>query len=93
MKGIAFAIVLSTTIALPAFAQGTSDSTQGRSRAEVKKELAKSKHDGTYTKKNGEYPPSEQTVKQQKADHAASMHSKDGANPAFDKHDEPGAAR
>ena len=82
-----------SSIALPAFAQGGSDSSQSRSRAEVKKELAKSKHDGTYTKKNGEYPPSEQTVKQQKADHAASMHSKDAANPAFDKHDEPGVPR
>ena len=93
MKGLAFAIVLSASIALPAFAQGGSDSSQSRSRAEVKKELAKSKHDGTYTKKNGEYPPSEQTVKQQNADHAASMHSKDAANPAFDKHDEPGVPR
>ncbi|WP_082080014.1 DUF4148 domain-containing protein [Cupriavidus basilensis] len=93
MKGIAFAIVLSASIAAPAFAQGSSDSSQGRSRAEVKKELAKSKHDGTFIKKNGEYPPSEQTVKQQKAEHAAWMHSKDGANPAFDKHDEPNAHR
>jgi hypothetical protein len=93
MKGIAFAVVLSASIALPAFAQGSSDSSQSRSRAEVKKELAKSKHDGTYTKKNGEYPPSEQTIKRQKADHAASVHSKDGANPALDKHDEPSASR
>lgn len=93
MKEIAFVIALSTLIGAPAFAQNSSDASQGRSRAEVKKELAESKHDGTFTKKNGEYPPSEQTIKRQKADHAAAMHSKDGSNPQFDKHDEPKSAR
>lgn len=93
MKARTIAMLLSAGIALPTFAQGNSDGSQGRSRAEVKKELAKSKHDGTYTKKNGEYPPSEQTIKQQKADHAAAMHGKDGANPTFDKHDDPSMPR
>lgn len=93
MNGFVFAVVLSAGIALPAFAQGSGESPQGRSRAEVKEELAKSKHDGTFTKKNGEYPPSEQTVKRQKADHAAAVHAKDGSNPTFDKHDAPQAPR
>lgn len=93
MKNRALAFVLSTCVSLPAFAATYNDAPQGRSRAEVKKELAESKHDGTYMKKNGEYPLNEQTVKRQKAEHAAAVHSKDASNPSFDKHDEHDASR
>ncbi|WP_444633920.1 DUF4148 domain-containing protein [Cupriavidus oxalaticus] len=83
-------VLISTLMAFvcgPVFAQGVKDGTQGRTRAEVKEELSKSKHEGTQTIKNSEYPPSEQTVKRAQSEHAAHKHPNEGPKPEFDEHD------
>ncbi|WP_367395286.1 DUF4148 domain-containing protein [Cupriavidus sp. Agwp_2] len=92
MKEIALSVLVMTLVSGPVFAQASKEAPQGRTRAEVKEDLSKSKHDGTLTIKNSEYPPSEQTVQRAQSEHAASKHPKEGPKPAFDSHDEKGKA-
>ncbi|CAG9166193.1 MULTISPECIES: DUF4148 domain-containing protein [Cupriavidus] len=90
MKKLLISTLMTVFVCGPVFAQSSKDGTQGRTRAEVKEELAKSKHEGTQTIKNSEYPPGEQTVKRAQSEHAAQKHPNEGTKPEFDEHDKAG---
>ncbi|ELA00588.1 hypothetical protein D769_04469 [Cupriavidus sp. HMR-1] len=67
--------------------QGTSDTGSKRTTAQVRQELIEAKHDGTYARGNAEFPPSEQTVKRHKEEHAAAKHPNEGKPTKPDAHD------
>jgi len=70
-----------------AFAQGTGAGTNNRTSEQVRQELIESRHDGTLVRGNGEFPPSDQTVKRKKSEHAAAKHPNEGKAPKVDAHD------
>ncbi len=70
-----------------AFAQGTGSGSSKVTSEQVRQELIDAKHDGTYTRGNAEFPPSEQTVQRRKTEHAAAKHPSEGKAPKVDSHD------
>jgi len=78
------ALLVAATLSVGALSQAAQ--AQGKTREQVRQELAQARHDGVIPLSKTKYPPTPDQIARNKEVHAAAMHRGEGS-PTADHHD------
>lgn len=81
-------VLTAASFSLGAVGAESTSNTTGKTRQEVKQELARAQHDGEIPARNADYPPSRETIKRNQQSHKAAVHPKNEKANGIDSHDD-----